>query len=120
MVSGGRRTPSTTTMNLLPMSETPLAVVQQQTTTGKNQSGPITILYNGQVIVCNGLAPEKVKEILMLAEKGVPQETTKPYEVLNNIVQDSIKVQRPQLVASDLPIARKASLASFLEKRKDM
>lgn len=115
----GRRTPSTATMNLFPMAETPLAAVQEKTTTGQNQSGPMTIFYNGQVIVFNDLAPEKVKEILMLAEKGVPQKTTKPDEVLNNIVHDSIKIQRPQPVASDLPIARKASLARFLEKRKD-
>ncbi|KAI3497695.1 hypothetical protein L1887_33177 [Cichorium endivia] len=38
---------------------------------------------NGQVIVFNDLAPEKVKEILMLAEKVVPQKTTKSDEVLN-------------------------------------
>ncbi|CAI9297537.1 unnamed protein product [Lactuca saligna] len=116
----GRRTaPSTATMNLFPMAETTPTPVQPQTTAGQNQSRPMTIFYNGQVIVFNDLAPEKVKEILMLAGKGVPQKPTKPEELSNNMVHDSIKIQRPQPVVADLPIARKASLARFLEKRKD-
>ncbi|KAI3772757.1 hypothetical protein L6452_03950 [Arctium lappa] len=135
---GRRATPSTATMNLFPVTETPrTAVYQQQATTTKKQqdheSRSMTIFYNGQVIVFNDLTPEKVKEIMMLAEKGVvsgqkpppPTATTfssassvctpKPDEPLNN----KIKHPLPVASGSDLPIARKASLARFLEKRKD-
>lgn len=135
---GRRATSSSATMNLFPMAETPRAAVQQQITTAAqkqqdHQSRSMTIFYDGQVIVFNDLTPEKVKEIMMLAEKGVvsgQKPTTfssasvcipKPDEPSNNKtgLQDSIHLRHPVASGSDLPIARKASLARFLEKRKD-
>ena len=105
--------PSTATMNLFPMVETPRAAVQQPASTAgqkqQDQSKTMTIFYNGQVIVFNDLSPEKAKEIIKLAENGAPQKPQKLDEPLKNTVVN----------ASDLPIARKASLARFLEKRKD-
>ncbi|KAI3742142.1 hypothetical protein L1987_59822 [Smallanthus sonchifolius] len=94
----GRRT---ATMSLFPMAETPraTAVAAQKP---QDQSRTMTIFYNGQVLVFNDLAPEKVKEIMNLAEQGGAQ-----------------KPPKTVVAASDLPIARKASLARFLEKRKD-
>ncbi|XP_042031805.1 protein TIFY 10A-like isoform X2 [Salvia splendens] len=62
----------------------------------------MTIFYAGQVIVLNDIPAVKAKEIINLATAVSP-------------------IQKPQLPAlgSDLPIARKNSLARFLEKRKD-
>ncbi|KAH9619204.1 hypothetical protein KSS87_008522 [Heliosperma pusillum] len=37
----------------------------------------------------------------------------------NNVIPAAVAVSRPAVCASDLPIARKASLHRFLEKRKD-
>ncbi|KAG6389095.1 hypothetical protein SASPL_150555 [Salvia splendens] len=73
-----------------------------------NQSQPekeveqMTIFYAGQVIVLNDIPAGKAKEIINLAAAVSP-------------------IQKPQLppLGSDLPIARKNSLARFLEKRKD-
>ncbi|XP_047966724.1 protein TIFY 10A-like [Salvia hispanica] len=62
----------------------------------------MTIFYAGQVIVLNDIPAGKAKEIINLATAVSP-------------------IQKPQLppLGSDLPIARKNSLARFLEKRKD-
>ncbi|XP_071697580.1 protein TIFY 10A-like [Rutidosis leptorrhynchoides] len=95
--------PSTATMNLFPMTETSRAVQKE------DQPKSMTIFYNGQVMVFNDLTPEKVKEIMKLAESGGSPKPPKPEEPLKNTF----------VSGSDLPIARKASLARFLEKRKD-
>ncbi|XP_076933510.1 protein TIFY 10A-like [Bidens hawaiensis] len=104
----GRRAPQlSATMSLFPMAETSRVVVPQQKQ--PDQSKTMTMFYNGQIMVFNDLAPEKVKEIMKLAEQGCAQKAPKLEEPLKNTV----------VTASDLPIARKASLARFLEKRKD-
>ncbi|KAD3068423.1 hypothetical protein R6Q59_017569 [Mikania micrantha] len=97
------------TMSLFPVTETARATVHTQAQKQQDQSRTMTIFYNGQVIVFNDLAPEKVEEIMKVAEQGVAQKHPKPVEPSNHTVVDN----------SDLPIARKASLARFLEKRKD-
>ncbi|KAK9055573.1 hypothetical protein SSX86_026657 [Deinandra increscens subsp. villosa] len=96
-------------MSLFPMAETPRAAVPQQATAAvqkqQDPSRSLTIFYNGQVMVFNDLAPEKVQEIMKLAEQKPPN-SDEPSKYTT-------------VTASDLPIARKASLARFLEKRKD-
>ncbi|KAJ0759282.1 putative transcription factor TIFY family [Helianthus annuus] len=105
----GRSAPQlTATMSLFPMNETPRATAQQANKQ-QDQSKTMTIFYNGQVMVFNDLAPEKVKEIMKLADQGSAHKPIKPDEPSKHTV----------VTGSDLPIARKASLARFLEKRKD-
>nr|WEX97642.1 jasmonate-zim-domain protein 2 [Tanacetum cinerariifolium] len=109
----GRKIPapsssSTTTMNLFPMVETPRATLQQPAAAKQ----PMTIFYNGQVVVFNDLSPEKVEEIMKIAQSGAAapkKPAVKIEECSKNVI----------VANSDLPIARKASLARFLEKRKD-
>ncbi|KAD5317428.1 hypothetical protein E3N88_17374 [Mikania micrantha] len=101
------RVPPTATMNLFPAVGITRATVQQPVQKQIDQSRTMTIFYNGQVITFDDLSPEKVKEILKLAEQGAALKPPKPDESSRNIV------------VSDLPIARKASIARFLEKRKD-
>nr|AXX71272.1 jasmonate ZIM-domain [Echinacea purpurea] len=108
----GRRALPAATMNLFPTVETPRAMVHQQPTTTQkqhDQSNTMTIFYNGQVVVFDDLAPEKVKEIMKLAEQGAALKAPKPEESSKNIV----------VSGSGLPIARRNSVASFLKKRND-
>ncbi|KAI7748336.1 hypothetical protein M8C21_027984 [Ambrosia artemisiifolia] len=101
----GRRGPTAATMNLFPMIETQPAAHKQQ----DDQSRTMTIFYNGQVVVFDDLAPEKVKEVFKLAEQGAAQKARKPDESSKNIVVSGY----------GLPIARRNSIASFLKKRND-
>lgn len=106
------------------------------------ETAQMTIFYAGRVIVINDLPADKAKEVMLLASKGsshsnptilAPTPVQKPSEVTNliptstspvvpnfgnNVIQDRPQ-QPPQPIVNDLPIARKASLTRFLEKRKD-
>ncbi|KAJ3698053.1 hypothetical protein LUZ61_001758 [Rhynchospora tenuis] len=80
----------------------------------------LTIFYGGKVLVFDNFPAEKAKDLMNMATKGT---ATSPAEPTNNTpapVPAPAPVQRPSHAAvSDLPIARKASLHRFLEKRKD-
>ncbi|KAK9099570.1 hypothetical protein Syun_026615 [Stephania yunnanensis] len=77
----------------------------------------LTIFYGGKVFVFDNLTAEKANEVMLLASKANSQ------NVVNNQIMSSAQEappQRPpQAIPTDLPIARKASLQRFLEKRKD-
>ncbi|KAK4785043.1 hypothetical protein SAY86_001732 [Trapa natans] len=81
----------------------------------------MTIFYAGQVMVFSDFPAEKVKEIMLLASKAsMVQNPRQPglLKVSHNPIQD--RIQRPaDTIVTDLPIARRASLHRFLEKRKD-
>jgi jasmonate ZIM domain-containing protein len=96
----------------------------------------LTIFYGGKVLVFNDFPADKAKGLMQLASKGTPvvqnvsaapttvTDNTKvqtdvlaPASGLPTDLVDAHKPARPN--ASDLPIARKASLHRFLEKRKD-
>ncbi|KQJ94490.1 hypothetical protein BRADI_3g10820v3 [Brachypodium distachyon] len=104
-------------------------------TTREQEKNQLTIFYNGKVLVFNDFPADKAKGLMQLASKGSP---IVPNVSTPTPVTDSTKVQMPVLApasslpgaqvdahkpagpnASDLPIARKASLHRFLEKRKD-
>uniref|UniRef100_A0ACD5UJQ9 Uncharacterized protein n=1 Tax=Avena sativa TaxID=4498 RepID=A0ACD5UJQ9_AVESA len=125
------------TMELFPQSAG-LGAVQDAPApdaTREQEKQQLTIFYGGKVLVFNDFPADKAKGLMQLASKGNP--------VVQNVsapatVTDSTKVQTavpalestlpgPQADAqkparantSDMPIARKASLHRFLEKRKD-
>lgn len=98
------------------------------------KAAQMTIFYAGQVIVFNDFPADKAKEIMQLAGQGIsPMGKTTPFESSigitpttkaissfgNNVKQDSVKPAPSRPIVCDLPIARRASLHRFLEKRKD-
>ncbi|KAL0308400.1 UNVERIFIED_CONTAM: protein TIFY 10A [Sesamum radiatum] len=97
------------------------------------ETAQMTIFYAGQVMVFDDFPAEKAKEIMMLANSAQnhPNPTVAPLQSpaesttsVPSIVPTFAIQERPLHSAqppldSDLPIARKNSLARFLEKRKD-
>ncbi|GMJ07271.1 jasmonate-zim-domain protein 1 [Hibiscus trionum] len=105
------------------------------------QAAQMTIFYGGQVIVFNDFPADKAKEIMLLAGKGSSQSNTHlnvpftsstartPVEsgigvpptsnFGNTVTQDCVRSAQRPIPGGDLPIARRASLHRFLEKRKD-
>lgn len=96
------------------------------------ESSPMTIFYGGRVIVFDDISADMAKEITLLASKAsyqdpnifVPAPIRKPTETPNatgmkNSVNNLLIERLHSAIASDVPIARKASLTRFLEKRRD-
>ncbi|ESQ27653.1 hypothetical protein EUTSA_v10019039mg [Eutrema salsugineum] len=105
----------------------------------ESQSAPLTIFYGGQVMVFDDFPTDKAKEVIDLANKG----SAKSFAAEVNYTQSLAKNQKetastpnpvpspakptaqepiqpnPSSLACELPIARRASLHRFLEKRKD-
>lgn len=102
------------------------------------ERAPMTIFYAGRVLILNEFPAEKAREIMALASKGssssgtvsaprmdtvnslgsMTPESTIVAASEKNTAQERLQ-QKPQAIASDLPMARRASLHRFLEKRKD-
>ncbi|XP_057726633.1 protein TIFY 10A isoform X2 [Arachis stenosperma] len=120
---------SATTMELFPTKENnnvttmdllyPRAPAYANTSALKDGKGAqLTIFYGGEVMVFDDIPAEKAEEILSLAKRGnscacASTQHTRPY-----LFQPHSQLQSAPVVG-DLPIARKASLHRFLEKRKD-
>lgn len=94
------------TMNLFPVKQQP-------------ENAQMTIFYGGQVMVFNDFPSEKAKEIMMLASKACSAHKQAEVPASPNVTSLAKTQRPPQPIVSDLPIARKASLTRFLEKRKD-
>jgi len=124
------RQTSTTTMNLFPVVEKPVAsnnsmnlFPQAEKKKSQPERAQMTIFYGGQVIVFNDFPAEKANELMLLASKGTtknsPNLAPKTTTDTANLAVSAVVQRPPQPIITDLPIARKASLHRFLEKRKD-
>ncbi|KAK7265462.1 hypothetical protein RJT34_33082 [Clitoria ternatea] len=91
--------------------------------TKEPKASQLTIFYGGQVVVFDEFPADKVEEIMSLANKGIPRSQNSSYGYPHNQPSLTPPNTIPQAscgpIVCDLPIARKASLHRFLEKRKD-
>ncbi|KAK8951587.1 Protein TIFY 10B [Platanthera zijinensis] len=90
----------------------------------------LTIFYRGKVLVFDNFPAEKAEDLMKLANKSSTM-AAGSFLPLNSVaaldrlsfpapaIPPATFPPRPQPNFSDLPIARKASLHRFLEKRKD-
>ncbi|KAE8714077.1 putative polygalacturonase-like [Hibiscus syriacus] len=86
------------------------------------QTAQMTIFYGGQVISFNDFPADKAKEIMLLASKSSSQTSRARSPIKSSFgVPPTLKTVQPaqRPLPGDLPIARRASLHRFLEKRKD-
>ena len=74
---------------------------------------PLAIFYEGRVVVFEDFPAEKAKEVMQLAGSW-----SSPPLALQNGAMEVPEKPEPLATPSDLPIARKASLQRFLQKRK--
>lgn len=98
------------------------------------KSAPMTIFYGGKVFVFDNFPADKAAELMLFASKESSSDYTTGFVSGENIkssdshslpnprtstpTQKIFKAQ-PQAIGSDVPIARRASLHRFFEKRKD-
>ncbi|XP_006657953.1 protein TIFY 10b-like [Oryza brachyantha] len=125
------------TMELFPQStgfgQQDAAAAREQEQEPEQEKRQLTIFYGGKVLVFNDFPADKAKGLMQLASKGSPvaqnvtapapttvTDNTKVHAPLSSLPAAQVEAQKPARAnASDLPIARKASLHRFLEKRKD-
>ncbi|XP_051148301.1 protein TIFY 10a-like [Andrographis paniculata] len=83
---------------------------------GSAEIGQMIIFYGGQVMVYDEFPAEKVEEVMILARNSSAAfAPPSPAESATS----TPRLHHSDILASDLPITRKRSLARFLEKRKD-
>lgn len=102
-----------------------LTTLQEEAINTTSRSSQMTIFYAGQVLVVDNLPAANAKEVLQLASKYNNVNKTADNCCGNSKPSASTSIQpkenqtQMQPLDSDLPIARRASLHRFLEKRKD-
>ncbi|KAJ3673194.1 hypothetical protein LUZ60_006568 [Juncus effusus] len=113
-------------MDLFPQ-ETGFGSTESASKSCEKDKSQLTIFYKGKILVFDNFPAEKAKDLMNMASKSTPAQ----FEPANQSpppvpthpspsLPSPVPVQRPaHPTASDLPIARKASLHRFLEKRKD-
>ncbi|CAH9106398.1 unnamed protein product [Cuscuta epithymum] len=93
------------------------------------EKSQMTIFYGGEVFVFNDFPAQKAEEILSLARQGNNTQNPNIFSYKNSTflpakpaecsATNAVASPAVQPITSDLPIARRHSLARFLEKRKD-
>ncbi|KAF8097621.1 hypothetical protein N665_0285s0052 [Sinapis alba] len=107
-------------------------IIETKYVLSESQSTPLTIFYGGQVMVFNNFPAEKAKQVIDLAnhtaytqniaknQKEIASITTNPVPSPAKHIAAPEPIQtNTSSLACELPIARRASLHRFLEKRKD-
>ena len=83
------------------------------------ERAPLTIVYDGRVLVFEDFPADKAEELMQLAGSGTsaaPQNKEAPAAVQQE--KPAAANQSAAAALPDLPIARNASLQRFLQKRK--
>ncbi|RZC14493.1 protein TIFY 10A-like [Glycine soja] len=104
--------------------------INPSSTEKEAKAAQLTIFYDGQVVVFDDFPADKVQEMmsLALATKGISQsQNSSAYAQTHNQQGNNHPSSIPNIIpqapstpiVNDMPIARKASLHRFLEKRKD-
>lgn len=112
-------------MNFFPTREEATKKMDTNTsvTKGVPEKAQMTIFYGGKVLVFNDFPADKAKEIMLLASNGsttsVAPKLPESSALVPKVVPCFGNQRPPQQIASEMPIARKKSLARFFEKRKD-
>nr|CAB3501826.1 unnamed protein product [Digitaria exilis] len=99
----------TTVLELFPQQAGTLKHDHQSKRKEAAERAPLTIFYDGKMVVFNDFPAEKAQELMHLAGGS----GNAPTAGHNNALE------QPSLTVTDMPIARKASLKRFLEKRKN-
>ncbi|KAK8941251.1 Protein TIFY 10A [Platanthera zijinensis] len=128
LISGVDMKEETRSMELFPSNFTGLEPAEDNTKAAEKSQ--LTIFYAGKVMVFDNFPSEKARDLMQLASRG--QNTASgevapaPAVPVANTPSCPATAKPPanfppraQPNFSDLPIARKASLHRFLEKRKD-
>ncbi|TKV97867.1 hypothetical protein SEVIR_9G522600v4 [Setaria viridis] len=92
-------------LELFPQQAGTLKDEQQRKMKEPAERAPLTIFYGGKMVVFDDFPAEKAEELMHLAGSG------------NAAAAGQNALGQPSL--TDMPIARKASLKRFLEKRKN-
>ncbi|KAK4342345.1 hypothetical protein RND71_038161 [Anisodus tanguticus] len=125
--------PGSTTMDLLPKIEKSgesksMNLFPAMKSESEPEKAQMTVFYGGQVIVFNDFPADKAKEIMLMATttNNTPMVPPKPAESVADLVTPAVNMVPSQMpsqsivsVFADLPMARRASVTRFLEKRKD-
>ncbi|KAJ0981094.1 hypothetical protein J5N97_009349 [Dioscorea zingiberensis] len=86
------------------------------------ENASLTIFYGGKVLVFDNFPAEKARDLMQIATKGLAPTQTKttPSTLVTAMPTSSTPASNSQANnSSDMPIARRASLHRFLEKRKE-
>lgn len=82
--------------------------------------GPLTIFYDGRVVVLEDFPADKAKELMQLAGSSSSSSASSSSEVAAGSSSPAVAAAQPAAAPSaDLPMARKVSLQRFLQKRKE-